>query len=212
MTRDWLAWHAPYGEPGSSLSQRLAVVQLRIRDALDALPAGPIRVISMCAGQGHDLLGVLADHPRRADVRARLVELDPRNVAAARRTADAAGLDRVEIVAGDAALTGSYAELVPVDLVLACGIFGNISDADIRHTVDHLSMFCRTGSTVIWTRHRKAPDRTPAIREWFQANGFTEIGFDSGLDSSFGVGSCQLTGEPASYRPDKRLFTFDPAQ
>jgi hypothetical protein len=33
-------------------------------------------VISLCAGQGRDLLGVLADHPRREDVRARLVELD----------------------------------------------------------------------------------------------------------------------------------------
>ncbi|GHD35622.1 hypothetical protein GCM10010335_31060 [Streptomyces galbus] len=30
----------------------------------------------MCAGQGRDLIGVLAGHPRRDDVRARLVELD----------------------------------------------------------------------------------------------------------------------------------------
>jgi hypothetical protein len=31
----------------------------------------------MCAGQGHDVLGALPDHPRRGDVTARLVELDP---------------------------------------------------------------------------------------------------------------------------------------
>ena len=75
MSRDWREWHTAY-DGDTPLTQRLAIVQARIADALDAAPPGPIRVISMCAGQGRDLLGVLADHPRRADVRARLVELD----------------------------------------------------------------------------------------------------------------------------------------
>jgi hypothetical protein len=34
---------------------------------------------------GRDVIGVLAGHPRRDDVRARLVELDERNVAVARQ-------------------------------------------------------------------------------------------------------------------------------
>ena len=75
--RDWHAWHDAYDDPGSSLAQRLAVVQARIAAALDVAPPGPLRAVSMCAGQGRDLIPVLASHPRGRDVTARLVELDP---------------------------------------------------------------------------------------------------------------------------------------
>jgi hypothetical protein len=34
--RDWRAWHDAYDDPGSSLAQRLGVVQERIADALQA--------------------------------------------------------------------------------------------------------------------------------------------------------------------------------
>jgi hypothetical protein len=141
----------------------LRVVQERTRLALDARPPGPLQVISLCAGQGRDLLEVLTDHPRRDDVRARLVELDPRNAAFARDTAEAAGLDQVEMVTGDAALTDHYGDVVPADIVLVCGLFGNITDTDIERTVDSCSRLCATGGTVIWTRHRRTPDRVPLI-------------------------------------------------
>jgi len=83
--RDWRAWHDAYDDPGSSLAQRLGVVQTRIAAALDAAPPGPLRAVSMCAGQGRDLIPVLASHPRGRDVTARLVELDPGLAGAARR-------------------------------------------------------------------------------------------------------------------------------
>jgi hypothetical protein len=123
-----------------------------------------MRLISICAGQGRDLFGVLPHHPRRADVTAVLVELDPRNVEAARATAARSGLTQVEIIEGDAATSDVYASYVPADVVLACGIFGNISDADLEGTVRHVSMLGRTGTVVIWTRHRLEPDLTPSIR------------------------------------------------
>ena len=85
--RDWGAWHDAYDDPGSSLAQRLAVVQARIAAALDVAPPGPLRAVSMCAGQGRDLIPVLASHPRGRDVTARLVELDPALAATARRAA-----------------------------------------------------------------------------------------------------------------------------
>ena len=92
---DWLNWHSDYDRPDSSLAQRLRTVQTQIRTVLDNAPAGPVKALSVCAGQGRDLLEVLADHPRRADVKARLVELDARNTAfAAQHTA---GLD-VEVI------------------------------------------------------------------------------------------------------------------
>jgi hypothetical protein len=202
---DWAAWHEPYDRPGSSLDRRLARVRYRIGVALDGMPAGPIRVISMCAGQGRDLLGVLPGHPRRDDVSALLVELDPRNVEFARGSAG--GL-RVEVVEGDASVCAAYQGFVPADLVLVCGVFGNISDADIRYTVANLARLCRTGSTVIWTRHREPPDATPVIREWFAEHGFRDVGFDSEDGFRYGVGTQQLTGPPLPYRPDLRLFDF----
>lgn len=65
---DWVGWHEQYGRPESALARRLAAIQGQLRTALDESPAGPLRVLSLCAGQGDDLLGVLAGHPRRSDV------------------------------------------------------------------------------------------------------------------------------------------------
>lgn len=132
---DWQEWHDEYDRPDSRLSQRLRVVQGRLRQALDAAAPGPVKVISLCAGQGRDLLPVLADHPRRGDVRARLVELDPGNTAAARSAAEAAGLDQVDVVTGDATLTDQYHGMAPADIVMLCGIFGNIAEDDIKRAV-----------------------------------------------------------------------------
>lgn len=205
---DWAAWHAVYDDQDSGLARRLAFVQRRIRQTLDGLPAGPVRALSMCAGQGRDLLGVLADHPRRADVTACLVELDERNTAAARRVADAAGLTGIDVVTGDAGDCAAYAGAVPADLVLVCGVFGNISDADIRHTVTALPRLCAAGATVIWTRHTFSPDLTPTIRHWLADNGFSEVAFDAEPDHHFSVGTHRLTGPALPFAPDLRLFDF----
>jgi hypothetical protein len=203
-SRDWLDWHGGYDRPASGLARRLATVQGQIAGALDRAPAGPVRVVSICAGQGRDLLGVLADHPRGVDVRARLVELDPRNVARAR----AAAPHGVEVVEGDATVTTAYEGAVPADIVLACGVFGHATDDDIHRIVDHLPMLCAPGATVIWTRGWFGRDIRPAIRSWFAAAGFEEVAFLTGEDGSWGVGANRLVAEPAPYRAGVRLFTF----
>lgn len=207
VTTDWYAWHADYDRPDSALSRRLAEVRDQVRAALDAAPAGPLRAVSLCAGQGSDLLPVLATHPRRDDVTARLVELDPRNAEVARRFADAAGLDRVEVVVGDAARTDRYADLAPAHLVLVCGIFGNIVDADIRNTVRHCAALCATGGTVLWTRHREEPDLVPTICEWFAEEGFEAVAVSSPADR-VGVGAHRFTGTPRPLAAGATMFEF----
>lgn len=206
----WVQWHSIYEIDGSPLQIRVAIVQRYIRAALDAAPTGaPFRILSLCAGQGRDVIGALADHPRRAAVRARLVELDPELVAYARRTASAAGLTGVEVVATDASTTDAAAGAVPADLLLACGIFGNISDTDIRHSIGCFSSLCAAGATVIWTRHRRPPDLTPQVREWFIAGGFEEIAFESPDEAGLvGVGVNRLTAPPAPFQGGRRLFNF----
>ena len=207
--RDWLEWHGPYDVDGSPLQRRLAIVQQHLRDALDRSPAGPIRIVSVCAGQGRDLLGVLPDHPRGSDVVARLVELDPRNVALARRAVDESRVSGVELVVDDASMTSAYEGAVPANVLLVCGVFGNISDDDIAHTVACLPSLCAAGASVIWTRHRRPPDLTPRIRGWFGAAGFEELRFDTAVDALFAVGSHRLSGAPTPFTPGTRLFSFE---
>jgi hypothetical protein len=179
-------------------------VQRHIRAALDGCAPGPIRLVSLCAGQGHDVLGALEGHPRAADVQARLVELDPVNCAAARANAPAP----VDVVCGDASSTSVYAGAVPAEVVLANGVFGNISDADIEHTVDRLPTLCAPNATVVWTRHRRPPDVTPAIREWFATAGFEEVTFEAPDGFIFGVGVHRLVRDPEPFTPGVTLFEF----
>jgi hypothetical protein len=100
--RDWVEWHRDYDDPGSLLSRRGELAQGHLHAGLERAPAGNVHLISLCAGQGRDVIGVLTRHPRRHDVRARLVELDERNAALARQAAQAAGLGGVEVPRADA--------------------------------------------------------------------------------------------------------------
>lgn len=206
--RSWVEWHQEYDDPTSRLSQRLGYVQQRLREAIDSSPPGPIRVISVCAGQGRDVVGVLERHERAGEVHAVLVELDAHNADAARAGAAAAGLGGVAVLQADAALTAVYRDAVPADVLLLCGIFGNVSDEDIDYTVRNASRLCAPGATVLWTRGRWEPDLTPAIRRWFNASGFEELAFDSDGPNGFSVGTNRLVADPLPYDDSLRLFRF----
>lgn len=204
---DWHDWHAAYDDPGSALTQRLHAIQAQLRAGLDHSPAGPVAVISMCAGQGHDVIGALAGHPRGGDISARLVELDPRNATIAAQAAGAAGLSQVEVLTGDAALTDHYQGVAPAQIVLACGLFGNITDADTERTIAAMPRLCAGGGTVIWTRHRRPPDLVPQICAWFESRGFERLWVSDPTDG-YGAGAHRFTGTPAPLIPGQRLFTF----
>jgi len=208
--RDWALWHEAYDDPQSSISQRLALVRSHLSDALDVVPAGPIRLLSLCAGEGRDVLGVLPDHARCADVTAVLVEADPRISTTARDQTVAAGLgDMVEVREADAAMPEAYADALPADVLLLCGIFGNVADSDIRRTAQAAASMGRTGSTVIWTRHRRQPDLTPQIRSWFAEAGFDEVAFDSpDNEAKTGVGVHRLRAPRGGRLPAGPLFAF----
>lgn len=166
-----------------------------------------MRLLSLCAGQGRDVTGALADHRRRNDVTGRLVELDPDNAGHAAAGVEAKGLD-LEVMIGDAGSTDACAGAVPVDVLLLCGIFGNITDADVEHTVRSVPMLLAPDAVVIWTRHRAEPDLTPMIRDWFAAAGFEELAFEGPMDLKFGVGANRLVRAPDPFEAGVRLFSF----
>lgn len=181
MGRDWVAWHDAYGRDGHPLQDRLMAVTSLLRDAVASAPPGPVRLASLCAGDGRDVVGALAGHPRRGDVVVRLVELDPGLADAARAALEAAGIAG-DVVIGDAGHSAVLDDVAPVDVLLLCGIFGNVSETDVEATIGAVPSLCRSGATVLWTRHRREPDLTPTIRRWFDAAGCRRIALRTGGD------------------------------
>jgi hypothetical protein len=209
---DWVAWHAPYVDPGSSLSRRRRVVQQHVRDWLEALPddhAGA-RVVSACAGDGRDVLEVLRD-TGTGDVQVLLLETEGRLAAAAVAFAELHALEGITVRVEDAGTTTAYRDAVPAHLVLLCGVFGNVDPADVRRCVAALPQLCAPGATVLWTRGRDDDGSLRAAddaRAALAAAGFDELAFTAPDDAHFAVGAHRLVAEPAAWRAGQRLFTF----
>lgn len=202
---DWPGWHNSYDDPTSDLSARVAVVQELFSLALNRAAAGPVRLLSLCSGEGRDVLPVLAQHARGGDVLGRLVELDPDLAEVAR----AAAPPGIEVLHADAGTTAAYAGAVPADVLLLCGVFGNIDHHDVKRTVHAVPSLLAEGGTVVWTRHRAAPDPTPVIRAWFADVGVQETGFVSQApDGGWAVGAGVLRGATQALGPTRRLFAF----
>jgi hypothetical protein len=218
MARDWHAWHLEYDDPGSSLARRLTVVRAelcRVLEWLDAAGRAGPRVVSLCAGDGRDVLPVLAsDH---GNVRATLVEVDAELSAAARAEAARLGLEHVDVRTADAGSTDALADTGPADILLACGIFGNVTDEDVVATVQALPTLLGADGVVIWTRGDRAHPDDPSgtasdLSEWvrglFLESGFEEVAYVRPDDADYRVGVHRLVGDPLPFQPGRRLFEF----
>lgn len=208
MGFDWQRWHAAYGDPAHPLLARRACVSAIVRDVMEAAPPGPIRCLSLCAGTAEDLAGAAAGHPRGADLTGLAVELDG-DLAAQAAGHLAATAPGMRVVCGDAARPSTWSDGTPAELLLLVGIFGNISDEDVRATVAAVPALAATGATVVWSRHRRDPDLTPTIRQWFTDAGCTETGFESPGPGEWSVGWSRVGGTAtAVVAPAEPLFTF----
>jgi hypothetical protein len=209
--KDWQEWHQHYDDPGSSLAGRLRVVQRDLRRALDEAPRedGRLRLVVMCAGEGRDVLPILAEK-RDRDVSAVLVEFDPGLAEKARATAAELGLTGVEVRTADAGDPATYADLAPAHILTACGVFGNVVREDALGTIATLPQLLADGGLVIWTRGQFADDDAdPAqeLREQFLGSGFEELDFTRPDDARFRVGLNRLVTRPPVVRRT-RLFAF----
>lgn len=207
--KDWLDWHQAYDVPASSLARRLEVVTGRLNQALEEGTAAEPLLLSLCAGDGRDVIGVLAARGTRPQVTAVLVERDVTLVRRGRDAANGAGLSSVHVRCADAGDPASFSDVLPVDVLMLCGIFGNIEHAAVKRVIEAIPRIVRPGGYVIWTRGGSEPDRRPEIRRWFRSAGLEEVAFD-GAPQPYGVGMnlqrCPAGAGPRGF-PD-RLFTF----
>ena len=210
---DWHEWHTAYDDPTSSLSRRLAAVRAQLARVLALREELPTELISICAGDGRATRPVLAISA--ADVSAHLVELDAEFARVARVEADRLGLRKVEVRQGDAGELDTYVGVPPADVLLACGVFGNITDDDLDTTVRLLPQLLAPNAAVVWTRGRPSTDPTrhagdPAdlVRDVFGRHGFVEEVFDRPDDADYRVGVHRLTAAPQERVPGAVLFRF----
>lgn len=206
---DWHAWHRDYDNPESNLSRRRRSVQQQVETWLETRPDERLRVVSACSGNGRDLLEVLARRPDAHRVLARLLEMDDALAASAQRYAAEHGIDGIDVRREDAGHTDSYRDAVPADLVMMCGVFGNLTDSDLRATVGVLPRMCAPGATVLWTRGRfSSGDLSGTVREWFAEEGFEEVAFEAPEDATYRVGAHRLRVAPQPLGPGRRFFRF----
>lgn len=208
----WQQWHQGYDDPESSLSRRLQVVRRYVAQALTEA-ATPVRLVSLCAGDGRDSIPVIAESGR--DVEALLVELDPWLAEAARDRGTEHGVP-VTVRTVDAGLPSSFSDHVPASIFLLCGVFGNISDDDIADTIQAMPALLAQNGVVVWTRGDHEVDgKTSAVapservRRSFIDAGFTEVEFTSPSDAAFRVGMHRWPHPTEPPVPeDQRLFSF----
>lgn len=211
--RDYERWHDAYDDPASELSWRLGRVRHHLGAAFDALP-GERSVVSACAGDGRDVIGTLGARDDAARFRVALVELLPVLARRARSSAVAAGLDRIEVRQSDAGATDTYVGAVPADVVLLVGVFGNVSDADLRATIAATPQLCAPGAWAIWSRGRDLGTDSSVgnaeVRGWFEDAGLAEVAYEEHPDpaATAALGVARLEGPAQPLEPGRRLFTF----
>lgn len=203
---DWYKWHQIYDSPNTSIRERLTVIGRHLHQVLDHAAPSP-RIISVCAGQGREVLPAVAAHPRSASVEAHLLENDPRNAGHAKAEAARLGLSGVRVHVVDAGLCASYAVLGRAHCIMLAGVFSNIRDDDVRRTIAWLPCMAVPGGVVIWTHHGGA-DGLTRIHRWFDEARYQPIALNRLPDATVVGGHRFQKKMPRSAYIHSRLFTF----
>lgn len=150
---DWAKWHDLY-ESRPSLQERLVAVREQVTLAVSKVAAEGLQVLSICAGDGRDLIGSLAGLASRKAIRATLIESSPELVARGRAAIDEAALtEHVSFRCADATRSSTYHGIPPANVVVLAGVFGNLKEADVRRLIESLRSLCHSGASIVWTRN-----------------------------------------------------------
>ena len=209
LVSPWSNWPAmSYKRPAYRL--RLQAVQDQIAACLDEANEGSLRVVSLCAGDGRDVMGVLESHERREDVRAWLVELDPKSVAAGIAARNDAGLGRYVIfIEGDATDFATYQGILPADIVVVCGVWGHVPPDERLMFVRALAKFCTPGASVVWSRGvDRGQARYTDIQNLFEENSFERVRDSVTSDDKWAICTHRYIGPATEVPTTGRIFNF----
>ncbi len=208
---DWLEWYKGY-DVSADRQARLRFVQTHIGRCLDACEPGPIQVVSLCAGDGRDLIGMLPQHKRQQDVVAWLVEMNLELVARGRDAIENIGLDgRLRYVVGDATLSSTYLDIAPARVIVVAGVLGNLRQLEVPRLIGNLSALCTIGAFVVWTRHlqyNEGARQLPVIRQLLHDAAFEEVSLDTTSEAGYAVGTHRYLGSPRAIVAAQKWFEF----
>jgi Putative methyltransferase len=191
--------------------KRLAAVQSHLAGCLDVAAArGSVKLLSMCAGDGRDVIGVLRSHELRQNVSACLVELNGKSVALGIGRAREAGLEKsVSFVHGDATTFATYQHIAPADIVLVCGVWGHVRAGDRGQLVSSLASLCRAGGAVVWSRGvSQGMRRLHAIQSLFAESLWETERLSVTSDKRWAVVTARFLGPPSSLPVNGQVFRF----
>jgi SAM-dependent methyltransferase len=206
---EWSGWpDAAYRQ--ERYQQRLVAVESHLTESLDKAAPGPVRIISLCAGDGRDVVEVLRSHKRKDDVVAWLVELSRQSVALGVERAAQAGLGKnVKFLCGDATDFESYQRLAPADIVLACGVWGHVPASERATLARGLATLCKPGGDLIWTRGvLRGMSCFEQIQSLFGAPAWQRQRVSFTPDASWGIATARYCGPPLALPKSGRLFHF----
>jgi len=205
--KEWPQW--AYKQP--AYLHRLAGVQQHLAAALDAAAGGTIRVLSICSGDGRDVLGTVQSHTRRGDVRAWLVEQSADSVAAGARHAQQLGLDRnVHFLNTDATVFEAYQKIAPANIILVCGVWGHVPALERKAVVDALARLCEPGGAVIWTRRvSKGMHRLEQIQSHFNQPAWQQQSLTFTADQAWAIVTHRYCGPRLKLPASGQLFHFE---
>ena len=207
--RVWSDWPQEVYQQ-QSYQQRLWIVQEHFAKCLDNVPCGPVRVLSLCAGDGRDVIGVLSSHPRRTDVTGWLVESSRQSIAIGACHAASAGLERtVNFLCGDATLYATYKDIAPADIVLVCGVWGHVAADQRALLVAGIASLCKSDGVVIWTRGLGPNmNRLQEIQSHFAGLDWDKVRVSNTPDQRWAVATYRYSGPTHQLLKSGRLFRF----
>ncbi len=154
----WMGW-SDTAYQKQSYQQRLLLVQRHLSESLDVAPCGTVRILSMFAGDGRDVVNVLGKHPRRGEVLAWLVEQNSQSVASGIRRSAEVGLGTATtFLEKDATQYAAYHGLAPAHIVLLCGVWGHVPIRERGQLIQALASLCARWRSDLDSRHLEGHD------------------------------------------------------
>jgi hypothetical protein len=207
---DWAKWHDLY-DVSIPLKERLMAVREQIAAAAAKVTGQSLHLVSICAGDGRDVIGTFAAADARQDVHATLIEAHPALVTRGQAAVEQLGLARrITFRCADATQSSTYVDLRPAHILVLSGVFGNLKARDVQRLIAALPSLCAREASVIWTRNLfdDGEEATQIIRQCFVAADFREEVLVRTPRGLFAVGTQAFRGVRRPLPVNQTLFEF----